>query len=778
MPVFGFRKKRFSRVLPLKPAGSFLNAIRQPVANRSVWLRLGMCGVALAALVICLRAWQSPFPYRIGDYIDHGIIARVDFKRVDRFNTDRARADAEAQTPHIFRNDPEPLLLLPAKLRANLREIADSKSLKDVSAKTRDAFGLTAEGRGGPANPRGLPPEDEFAILRRVLTAGIGAAGNQIESVIKEFEDFTTILRVRGLADVDQFAAHKIGGDQSLAIVPAKSEVPSEVSPQEVVFPADVQLSELLKESGVLGQSWIKYPRLNACRRLFERWLVKQASVTLTYDGAATLRARHDARDRTLPVMLEYPRNTILVPARTFIDDDRLAVLRTEHEALGARLTPARKALRIATVSGMLLILAAIIGLYLRHNEQRVIASPGRLFVYLTMCVSAVVLGHVLSFDPWRAEIVPITVVVMVLAIVYGNELAILTAVSLALVLTPSTTGSVGELVLLIAVAVIAVAPLGRIASRSRLVKVGFQTAAACFLISAGFELLAGEPITGPWFDQSVFIRGARTAGWCLVAGYLVAGSLPFIEQAFGVVTNISLLEMSDISHPLLRELVRLAPGTYNHSIAVATIGETAAEKIGANGLLVRVGAYYHDIGKMLKPHYFVENMTEGSTSRHLSLAPAMSTLIIIGHVKDGVDLAAQYNLPRPLVDFIEQHHGTTLVEYFYREATRLADRQPDYRPGVEESAFRYPGPKPQTREAGVLMLADAVESASRTLSEPTPKRIENLVHDIAMNRLLDGQFDECSLTLSEIHAIEESLVKSVIGIYHSRIKYPEQRTA
>ena len=176
--------------------------------------------------------------------------------------------------------------------------------------------------------------------------------------------------------------------------------------------------------------------------------------------------------------------------------------------------------------------------------------------------------------------------------------------------------------------------------------KVGFQTAAACFLISAGFDFLAGEPVTGPWLDQNVFMRSARAAGWCLVAGYLVAGSLPFIEQAFGVVTNISLLEMSDISHPLLRELVRLAPGTYNHSIAVATIGETAAERIGANGLLVRVGAYYHDVGKMLKPHYFIENVTEGSESRHLHLAPAMSTLIIIGHVKDGVDLAMQYNLP------------------------------------------------------------------------------------------------------------------------------------
>jgi putative nucleotidyltransferase with HDIG domain len=212
--------------------------------------------------------------------------------------------------------------------------------------------------------------------------------------------------------------------------------------------------------------------------------------------------------------------------------------------------------------------------------------------------------------------------------------------------------------------------------------------------------------------------------------------------------------------------------------MAVATIGETAADRIGANGLMVRVGAYYHDIGKMLKPQYFVENMTEGMPSRHAHLAPAMSTLIIIGHVKDGVDLARQHNLPQSLIDFIEQHHGTTLVEYFYREATKRADQQPDHKTDAEESSFRYPGPKPQTREAGVLMIADAVESASRTLIDPTPKRIEGLVEEITLKRLLDGQFDESSLTLSEIRMIEESLTKSLIGIYHGRIKYPEQRTA
>ena len=770
MPIFGFRKRRSSRTIPLKPSSSFRGAFTRSLADRGVWLKLGMCGVALAILVICLEAWRPTFPYRLGDFVDHGIVARVDFRRIDVFKRDRARSDAEAQTPHIFRNDPQPLTLLPARLRANLREIAEAKSLGDVSAATRNAFGLTQESRGGPANPTGRPLSDEFASLRRIATDKPDAPGNRIDDVVAEFTRLTAPLKSRGLADVNEFTLNKV---QSLAIVTG-----AENSLPEIVLPVDVQLTELLKPTGTLGKRWAEFPRLNACRPLFERWLVKQAPVTLSYDGAATLAARHEARDRTPDVTLEYPRNTILVPPRQLIDDERLAVLKAEHDAVAAQLTPGRKALRVMTVTAMLLILAVLIGLYLYHNEPGMITSTGRLFVYLTMSVSAVVLGRLLSMDPWRAELVPVVVTVMVLAIVYGHELAILTAVSLALVLTPATIGTVGEFVVLIAVSVTAVAPLGRIASRSRLVKIGFQTAAACFLISAGFDFLAGEPVTGPWLNQNVLLRSARAAGWCLVAGYLVAGSLPFIEQAFGVVTNISLLEMSDISHPLLRDLVRLAPGTYSHSIAVATIGETAAERIGANGLLVRVGAYYHDVGKMLKPHYFIENVTEGSESRHQHLAPAMSTLIIIGHVKDGVDLAMQYKLPRPLVDFIEQHHGTTLVEYFYREATRLADRRGDYKTSVEESSFRYPGPKPQTREAGVLMLADAVESASRSLSDPTPKRIENLIHDITMNRLLDGQFDECSLTLSEIHAIEESLAKSLIGIYHARIKYPEQRTA
>jgi putative nucleotidyltransferase with HDIG domain len=384
--------------------------------------------------------------------------------------------------------------------------------------------------------------------------------------------------------------------------------------------------------------------------------------------------------------------------------------------------------------------------------------------------------GRWVSFDPWRAEVIPLMAVAMIFAIAYNQVLATLMALSLCLVITLSTRADLGQFVVLMSVCAVSILTLTQIPSRSTLIKIGFWSSLVYFLVAYGQGIIQNQAFTSPWQDTALLLSSLRGAGWCLVAGYLVAGSLPFIESTFGVVTDISLLEMSDVSHPLLTELVQRAPGTYNHSMTVASIGEAAADAIGANGLLVRVGAYFHDIGKMLKPKYFIENIKKGDESKHEHLAPAMSTLIIIGHVKDGVDLAKQHNLPRQIIDFIEQHHGTTLVEYFYNAATRQADLQPDHRTDADESLFRYPGPKPQTREAGVMMLADTVESASRTLSEPTPASIENLVHKITLKKLLDGQFDECALKLSEIHTVEESLIKSLIGIYHGRIKYPEQQ--
>jgi len=211
------------------------------------------------------------------------------------------------------------------------------------------------------------------------------------------------------------------------------------------------------------------------------------------------------------------------------------------------------------------------------------------------------------------------------------------------------------------------------------------------------------------------------------------------------------------------------APGTYNHSLQVATLAEEAAEAIGVNSLLCRVAAYYHDVGKINKADYFVENQTDGH-NRHINLSPSVSLLIIIGHVKDGMELAREYNLPTSLFPFIQQHHGTTLVEFFYQRAcdTSTPDQQ-----SVEETQYRYPGPKPKTKEIAILMLADAVESACRAMPEPTASRIETLVHEISVRRLQDRQFDECDLTMRDLDAIERSLIKTLLGIYHGRIAYP-----
>jgi putative nucleotidyltransferase with HDIG domain len=251
--------------------------------------------------------------------------------------------------------------------------------------------------------------------------------------------------------------------------------------------------------------------------------------------------------------------------------------------------------------------------------------------------------------------------------------------------------------------------------------------------------------------------------------GFVMIGVLPAIERAFGVTTGLTLTELRDPKQPLLRELQRRAPGTWNHSLQVANIAEAAAESIGADGLLTYVGALYHDIGKVNKPEYFVENQT--GTNRHERLSPAMSLLVIVGHVKDGMELAAEYRLPRRVRHFIESHHGTTLMEYFFHAAQRRAGDDE-----LNEADFRYPGPKPQTREAAALMLSDCVESASRTLSEPTPARIEQLVRDLSHKRLVDGQFDDSSLTLRELRAVEDSVIKSLNAIYHGRISYPSAK--
>jgi putative nucleotidyltransferase with HDIG domain len=275
--------------------------------------------------------------------------------------------------------------------------------------------------------------------------------------------------------------------------------------------------------------------------------------------------------------------------------------------------------------------------------------------------------------------------------------------------------------------------------------------------------------ITGNLFND-LLIRLIMGLAGGILTGILVAGITPLFESVFGFITDIKLLELANLNQPLFQRMIIEAPGTYHHSIIVSSLVETAAEAIGANSLLAKVSSYYHDIGKLKKPQYFIENQQD-SDNRHDKLSPKMSGLIIISHVKDGCELAAGAKLGRQIVNIIQQHHGTSIVSYFYDKAKK--DKDESIR-SLSESDFRYPGPKPQTKEAGLIMLGDVIEASSRTLSNPTPARIRSLVRERIEGIYTDGQLDECELTLSNLNTIAETFTKILTGIFHHRVDYPE----
>jgi putative nucleotidyltransferase with HDIG domain len=284
---------------------------------------------------------------------------------------------------------------------------------------------------------------------------------------------------------------------------------------------------------------------------------------------------------------------------------------------------------------------------------------------------------------------------------------------------------------------------------------------------------LAIEFINGSFYAVESSITAAAALIGGILVGIIATGFLPLIEMAFGYTSDIKLLELANLDQPLLKDLMLRAPGSHHHSVIVSNMVEACAGQINANPLLAKVAAYYHDIGKMRKPLYFIENQM-GGENKHEKLAPSMSALILISHVKNGVELARKHKLGRDIIDIIRQHHGTSLITYFYEKAKTQEEKKGGKLGKVNDENFRYPGPKPQTKEAGLVMLADFVEAASRSLVDPTAARIKGMVQKIINRVFSDGQLDECELTLKDLDAIAKSFNKTLSGIFHHRIEYPE----
>lgn len=808
-----FRRRRRAAAVDAPPG--FFGAILETASRGDVLLRLGLCLASAAVLLVLLHGWEEPFPFQVGSVPPRGVVARVPFERPDAEGTREAQQRAAARVRIVYAQDKSPIVRLRDGLKNRVAEIAAAESLGRVSKEAWLEFApeaaaaidlaVAAEAAKAKAEPPVAPEppaDDEHpAAVAEPAAAepaasepagteptGAGPAAVYAPAVDRSVaEAEQAFQRFRGkidtkerLIEFDKAIDNAFADVENQGVLEKIQHGIDEGSQTEIdVHPLGntteatrVQVAHvLLGEAKARLKSRMREELGEGpfADRIFT-WIESRLAGSLELDREATARAKKEAIAKTPQQFVRYAAGDVLAEAGVPMAAESVGLLRREHDAFVRQQDTRQRVARTLALLGLFVAMFALSGFYIHRHHRELLDDVGKVIALLGLSVVTIVLALLSAGESWQAEVVPLLIFAMTVALAFDQDVALLLTAQAALVVVVGLGHGLASYVTLTAAAAAMIFWTGRIRSRSKLIYVGLWAGAVAALTQLGASLLEERPL-----DAQLLYAAGRTGVWTLLAGFLMTGLLPFIERSFGVLTDLSLLEVGDAAHPLLQELVRRAPGTYNHSINVASLAEAAAEAIGARGLLVRVGAYFHDVGKMLKPAYFVEN--QGRENRHDALVPAMSTLIIVAHVKEGVELARQYNLPAPLVDLIAEHHGTTLVEYFFRRATERSQADPNGGE-VDEQTYRYPGPKPSTRESAVLMLSDAVESASRTLTEPTPARIASLVHELAMKRLLDGQFDDCGLTLEELGIVEQSLVKSLTAVYHGRVKYPDQRTA
>ncbi|ADL07682.1 7TM receptor with intracellular metal dependent phosphohydrolase [Thermosediminibacter oceani DSM 16646] len=476
----------------------------------------------------------------------------------------------------------------------------------------------------------------------------------------------------------------------------------------------------------------------------------------MIFDKEATQREQKAAMEAVAPVKIT--KGQVLVEKGKPVTAEQIELLKE----LG--LLAKDKSSYFSMILGVILLVAIlevilIIAVYLFHRD--LYENVSYLGLLALIIVSTLFIATV--FKTISNFLIPLAAGSMLISILINPSLALIASFIMSIAVGVILDNDfISSLVALLG-GLAGVFSTKRVSQRNDLTKAGGLVGLVNFLVILSLGLL----------NYSSMWDVARQSFWGITNGFLssilTVGILPFLENAFGITTSVKLLELSNPNQPLLRRLLLEAPGTYHHSIIVGNLAEAAAEAVGGDPLLARVGASYHDIGKLKRPYFFIENQL-ASENPHDKLNPTLSALIITSHVKDGLDIARQYNLPPIVQDFIVQHHGTSLLTLFYKKAL---DSDAEKKP--EENSFRYDGPKPQTKEVAIVMLADSAEAAVRSMTKPTPGKIEGLVRQIIKEKLADGQLDESNLTLKDLDKIASAFSKVLTGIFHTRIEYPEK---
>jgi len=484
----------------------------------------------------------------------------------------------------------------------------------------------------------------------------------------------------------------------------------------------------------------------------------------LKFNQKETKKSIKEAVKNVKPVMVKVSKGEKIVGEGEIVDRDAAMKL--------AELSRHRSTAVTTRTFGFILLvytLMILIFIYLYKYHSALLISNKNLSLIGVLIIGIIALAKIISITNLPLYAMPMGAFAILLAVLLSEQIAILVTIILSILIGILIGERIEFILLFTAGGLAAIYTISQARVRGDLIRAGVAVSVAQGIIIIGYSL----------FRQDSFLQLQRNLFWGSVANGIMStiiamGGLPYLERLFNITTNFTLFELSDLNAPLLKNLLLKAPGTYHHSLLVGNIGESAANDVGANSLLIRVGAYYHDIGKMIRPEYFIENQTEFERNHHESLHSTLSVSILRSHIKDGVEIAKRNRLPQTVIDIIQQHHGSSLMAYFYHQAK---EKEANDEKGIdfEKSEFSYPGPKPQSKEAAIVMLADSAEAASRTLIKPTPTRIERLVKKIIDDKFINGELDECNLTLKDLTKIAQSFTRILTTLFHARVEYPQK---
>lgn len=736
-----------SRPVPKKPTRALT-----PPGKRTGRYLLTILFLIGSILILAFRP-TAPQPHA-GELATRDYRARVTFTVIDHEATNRALYTAQTRCPRIFREKRADIEKLRRDELPRLLLLALNVRARDIQTETLASWGLT---------------EQKFQRLKEGLDqAWVDGALPVINAAIEKVAE-------RGIMDSSVRQQERSSERYEIIIRDDLESPPKETrrNTRDIIeYPSELQQILVEELAPVLRD------RPAAFQDAVIALLKHRATPTLKLDEGATKEAVRLARENVETVYRTIAKDSVILAADDRVTPETLREIKAEQSAYEKTVGAGPREKRFlgrplvsgAGIAGLFLIGFALLAACARYVTTDIFASNTRVGTFYL--ISLAIFGAVRTLEhlDFSLQWSPVILAAMVFAVTMGPLMAFGSIVLICGLVGIVTNGGLALVMPLMLAGAVTIFRLIRLRRRTHVFETGLaagmvQCAAVWAMWAAG--LIHAAP-GGPLPAQPVMESIAALCSGAL-AGVVLTVALPYVEKVFDVATDLRLLEWTDQNQPLLRKLALEAPGTYHHSTVVSNMAEVAAEAIGANALLARVGGYLHDVGKIGRPEYFVENTT-GQPSRHNDLSPMMSGLILTAHTKDGVELAAAYGVPSPIRRIIAQHHGTSVVEFFYNKALKEAQQAGGT---IQEDAFRYRSPKPQSAEAAIVLLADSAESAARSLDNASSAKIERLVHDIVERRLKDGQLDDCRMNITDIRLVEKSLVRSLTAISHPRIHYP-----